>query len=212
MSDAHVRVTVVSDYICPWCYLGLARIERLQREFDIEVEWRPSELHPEIPEGGRDLSRSVAYYNRLLPVFVEAGLPFQPPVRVPNSRLALESAEFARERDAFESYHRALFDAYFAQGRDIGDIETLVEIAAASGLDARSLREAVASHAYSARVDELTDGTRALGVASTPTFVFECGERRFAQPGAQDYAVFENVAGRFGAVRRGTAIGTASKA
>lgn len=117
-----MRVAVVSDYICPWCYVGMARIDQLQRQFEIDVEWRPFELHPEIPPEGKDIgSRGAAYYQQLRVLAEEAGLAFQPPTRVPNSRRALQAAEFAREQRAFDAYHRALFQAYFGQGRDIGE-------------------------------------------------------------------------------------------
>ncbi|MEX1254054.1 MAG: DsbA family oxidoreductase [Dehalococcoidia bacterium] len=208
MSDAHVRVTVVSDYICPWCYVGMARVERLQREFEIDVEWRPFELHPEIPpegiaRGERPPSpQRVAMYEQLRGLAQEAGLPFERPGRVPNSHRALEAAEFAREHGAFDAYHHALFDAFFGQGRDIGDIDVLAEIAASNGLDPRALREALETQRYAALVDERTAEARASGVTGTPTVIFEEGERRFPVAGAQDYAVFEHIAQRFGAVRR----------
>lgn len=90
----------------------------MQQEFDIDVEWRPFELHPEIP-----------------PLAGDEGLPFRPPTHVPNSRRSLEVAELAREQGAFDVYHCALFDAYFGRGQDIGDIAVLAELAACAGLD-----------------------------------------------------------------------------
>ncbi len=210
MSDAHVRVTVVSDYICPWCYVGAARIERLEREFEVDVEWRPYELHPEIPpegieRGARPSSpQRTAMYEHLSELAREAGLPFARARRVPNSHRALEAAEFARAQGAFEPYHRALFDAYFGQGRDIGDVEVLADLAAACDLDGAALRQALASKRYASRVDELTEDARRAGVTGTPTVIFEAGDRRFPIVGAQDYQVFQHIATRFGAGRRET--------
>lgn len=202
MPNGSVRVTIVSDYICPWCYLGMARIDRLQREFDIDVTWRPFELHPEIPLEARPLGDRVAYYERLRPVAEESGLPFQPPARVPNSHAALEAAEVARENGAFDAYHRALFRAHFAEGRDIGDHEVLAELGAACGIDAAALREALAAKRYARLVDERTEEARRQGITGTPTFIFEDGERRFPLIGAQDYLVFESIARRMGATEK----------
>jgi predicted DsbA family dithiol-disulfide isomerase len=215
MSDAHVRVTVVSDYICPWCYVGMARIERLQCEFEIDVEWRPFELHPEVPaqgivRGERPPSpRREAAYQQLGALAQEAGLPFARAERTPNSHRALEAAEFAREHGAFDAYHHALFDAYFGHGRDIGDIDVLAELATACGLDAGALREAIASQRYARLIDERTAEARAEGITGTPTVIFESGDRRFPVAGAQDYDVFAHIAERFGAPRR-TQVGTAT--
>lgn len=203
MPDAGVRLTVISDYICPWCYLGSARVERLQRDFALEVDWQPFELHPEIPPEGKELrGAAAAYYERFRALADDAGLAFEPPARVPNSHRALEAAEFARERAAFDAYHRALFDAYFAHGRDIGDTEVLAELGVAVGLDARGLLEALESRRYASVVDERTEEARQRGITGTPTFIFENGERRLPVVGAQDYAVFESVARRMGAERR----------
>ncbi len=179
------------------------RVERLQREFAIEVIWWPFELHPEIPSAGIDRREApspqrVAMYEHLRSLAVEAGLPFQRPPRVVNSHRALEAAEFAREQGKFDAYHRALFDAYWAQGRDIGDAAVLVELAVAAGLDGGALRDALESRRYATLVGERTEEARAWGVTGTPTFIFESGDRRFPLVGAQDDAVFENVARRLG--------------
>jgi predicted DsbA family dithiol-disulfide isomerase len=206
MSDAHVRVTVVSDYLCPWCYVGLARIERLSREFEIDVTWWPYELHPSASGGPADgidrggpSPRRRAYYERFRALTDEAGLAFHPSRRTPNSHRALEAAEFAREHGAFDRYHRALFAAFFAEGRDIGEGDVLVQLASDAGLDGAALRRALEGQQYASLVNERTEQARAWGVTGTPTFIFDDGERRFSLVGAQDYAVFENVARRFGA-------------
>ena len=179
------------------------RAERLREEYEIDVEWQPFELHPEIPLKGKDVSeRTAAYYERLRGPAVDAGLTFQTPTRVPNSRRSLEAAEFAREHDAFAPYHRALFEAYFSRGQDIGDTKVLAELGAAVDLDPAGIREALDSGRYASIVDERTGKARQAGITGTPTFVFQSGDRTFPIVGAQEYAVFENVARRLGAVPR----------
>ena len=168
------------------------------------MEWRPYELHPEIPSEGIDRSggasaRRAGYYDQLRALAEDAGLTFRPGTRVPNSHRSLEAAEFAREQGAFAPYHRALFEAYFGQGRDIGDVEVLAELGMASGLDPAALRDALAARRYASLVDERTEEARGWDVTGTPTFIFENGERRLPIVGAQEYALFENVARRMGA-------------
>jgi predicted DsbA family dithiol-disulfide isomerase len=189
----------------------MARVERLQREFELDLEWRPFELHPEIPvegiaRGERPSSpQRVAIYEQIRSLAEDAGLPFQRAARVPNSHRALEAAEFAREQGAFDAYHHALFDTYFGQGRDLGDIDVLADVGAACSLDGTALREALSSKRYARLIDERTAEARAWGVTGTPTVIFESGDRRFPVAGAQDYAVFEHIAQRFGAARKSAA-------
>jgi len=214
-----LRITAYSDYVCPWCYIGLLRIEQLQREFPVAVEWRPFELHPETPRAGAQLAgrlgsreRARAYRDNItrwrdsvIMLAGESGLEMRMPGVVANSHLALEAAEFAREHGGFEAYHRGLFRAYFEEGRDLGDAEVLCESARACGVDDQGLRQALADERYAASIDEITRAAREDEVLSTPTFVFETGlEGGFRLTGAQDYAVFASVTGRILA-RRATA-------
>ena len=183
------------------------RVERLEKEFEIDVEWRPFELHPEIPLEGRDISgrgaeRRAGYYHHLRALAEEEGLTFNPSTWVPNSHRPLEAAEFAREHGAYDSYHRALFDAHFGRGENIGDLDVLAQLAEAAGLDPAALRQALESKRYAPAVDERTEEARQSGIASTPTFIFQNGERTLPIVGAQDYNVFQSVAQRMGAKRR----------
>lgn len=178
--------------------------ERLAREFEVEFDWRPFELHPETPPGGialdsrRQGAHAAAYWDRIASMARELGLEFRPPSVIANSHLALEAAEFVRERapGRFGAFHRAMFAAYFERSLDIGDIDTLVGVAAACGVPADALREALTERRYERAVDEATDEARAQGVSGTPTFVFD---GRLPIVGAQEYAVFESVARRMGA-------------
>jgi predicted DsbA family dithiol-disulfide isomerase len=115
-----LQIIAYSDYVCPWCYIGLQRIERLTREFPVVVEWRPFELHPETPTTGASLAgrlgspeRARAYRDNIIMLASESGLEMRMPRVVANSHLSLEAAEFAREHGGFEAFHRALFQAYF---------------------------------------------------------------------------------------------------
>jgi predicted DsbA family dithiol-disulfide isomerase len=194
------RILAYSDYVCPWCYIGFRRIEQLRSEFDVQVEWRPFELHPETPKSGAHLmgrlgsaSRVRAYAEKIQGIARESGIAMRMPAVVSNSHLALEAAEFVRDHGDFDAMHAALFHAYFEQGWDIGEADVLCDVARTVGIDDQRLREALASQTYSKQVDELTDAARRNEIISTPTFVFPGGFRLI---GGQDYAVFHSVTRR----------------
>ena len=193
-------IVVYSDYVCPWCYIGHQRIERLRAEFDIDVEWRPFELHPETPLTGARLDgrlggeeRARAYRDNIIALAHASGLAMHMPRVVANSHRALEASDFARDHGGFEAYHRALFRAYFEDARDIGDPEMLCEIARECGVDDQGLRQALADERYAARIDEVTMQAREDEILATPAFIFTGG---FRMTGAQDYEVFESVTRR----------------
>ena len=182
------------------------RVDQLQQEFDIDVSWRPYELHPELPPEGRDRGertpRPDGQVNPIRQLAEDAHMPYQPGRHIPNSHRSLEAAEFAREQGLFDPYHRALFNAYFGAGRDIGDVSVLSELAVEVGIEAHAIEDALASGSYTALVNEATEESRSSGITGTPTFVFDDGERQLPIVGAQDYAVFQNVAQRMGASRK----------
>jgi len=200
MLKTMLEIIAYSDYVCPWCYIGHARIERLEREFPVSVEWRPFELHPETPRSGGHLSgrlgsseRARAYMANLRSLAADSDLPLRPPPLVANSHRALEAAEFAREHGGFDAYHAALFRAYFAEGRDIGEVDVLCDVARTAGVDDQGLRQALADERYAAAIDRVTDDARADEIVSTPTFIFTGG---FRLVGGQDYDVFASVTRR----------------
>jgi predicted DsbA family dithiol-disulfide isomerase len=206
-----LRIIAYSDYVCPWCYIGLQRIEQLQAEFPVDVEWRPFELHPETPTSGADLrgrlgssERVRAYTQNIIGLASESGLEMRMPVVVANSHRALEAAEFAREHGGFAAYHRALFHAYFEDARDVGDIDVLCEVARECSVDDQGLRQSLTDERYRGVIDEITNTARSDEILSTPTFVFEGG---FRLTGAQDYLVFKSVTTRLLARRAASAAG-----
>ncbi len=182
------------------------RADHLQQEFEIDVTWRPFELHPEIPPEGHDRGerqqRPDGYVSPIRQLAEEAGMPYAPGGHIPNAHGPLEAAEFAREQGMFDAYHRALFQAYFGEGRDIGNLAILTELGEAIGLDASDLEAAVTSGRYTALVNESTEEARGSGITGTPTFIFDDGERRLPIVGAQNYDVLQNVARRMGAPLR----------
>ena len=148
----------------------------LQQNHDVAVEWLPYELRPEPlplpdisgPDGGRfrqNWERGVA------PLAREFGVEVRFPPTKPRSRLAHEAAEFARESGSFEAIRRALFEAYFVENLDIGDLDVLLDVGAKAGLDRNRLQSALESGTQTSRVEELEAVAQRLGVSAVPTII-----------------------------------------
>ncbi len=176
------------------------RVEQLSEEFDIEFDACAYDLRPGLPPEG--LPRAQAYPGRSYPpayldhlrqTAAEAGIQMLRPDLIPNTHNAHQATEFARDSGRLAQFQRAVFHAYWEEGRNIGDADILCDLAAACGLDAAGLRRALADARYAARVEEQFAWSRAAGVSGVPTFVFN---DRFAVVGAQDYLVFQDIAGR----------------
>jgi predicted DsbA family dithiol-disulfide isomerase len=158
-----VDAVVWSDYLCPWCYVGLDRTALLER-LGISVTPRPYELHPHIPPTGLPLTEGKGrrLYDRIAQECEEVGLPFRRPDRIPSSRLALETAEWVRVNrpEQLRDLHLALFRAVFVDGADIGDPSVIAELAPDAG-----------------RRPDLVDEARAeaidAGVTGTPSWLID---------------------------------------
>ena len=104
---------------------------------------------------------------------------------------ALQAAEFAADHgECAEVFHRRVFDAYFDELEDIGNVDTLVRLGEEAGLPGDELRQAIEDEAYKERVEEAVEGARLAGVRSVPTFIFD---EQYAVVGAQEYETFQAV-------------------
>ena len=185
---------IFSDFVCPWCYIGLEEIEKLRQSYDLEIQYSPFLLDPTTPPEGK-LRRQVTQPGDP-PTPIEQrssglGITFaRGRTWTSNSHLALEAAEFAAEHGRTMEFHRAMFKAYFEDLADIGDIEVIVGVAESCGLPAAELREALAGGQYRAEVDEGIQWAQEIGVTAVPTFVL--GEK-YGIVGAQELPAFEEV-------------------
>jgi predicted DsbA family dithiol-disulfide isomerase len=126
-------------------------------------------------------------HDRLRASFAANGLAYAPPEDVvPNTQLALRVTELARDRDVHEAVHDRLMDAYWAEGRNIGDVAELRALAAEAGLD--DIEPAVADDRYGARVQASTQQAHGHGINAIPAFVID---GKLLVLGAQPLEVFE---------------------
>jgi predicted DsbA family dithiol-disulfide isomerase len=181
-----LTVDVVSDVVCPWCYLGKRRLEQAIALADIPVavRWHPFQLDPTIPPGGKSrraylegkfgsMERVAPTHANIAAAGAEIGIPFhfdrieRSPNTLDAHRLSRWAAAAGRQDEVVE----ALFRAYFTDGRDIGDPAVLSEIAGEAGLDADAIAARLASEEDRAEVEAEIASAQQIGVTGVPTYI-----------------------------------------
>lgn len=171
-----VQLDVWSDYVCPYCYLEIPALERLQEAFGpaLEIQWRAFELRPEpVPtlEPAGEYLRAT-WSRSVYPMAERRGMILRLPPVQPRSRKALEAAAYARREGRFEEMHRGIFRAFFEEGRDIGRIETLLEIARAAGMETEPLRRALEDGSHTDEVLQDQRLAQEIGISGVPAMLF----------------------------------------
>jgi len=161
----------------------------------VAVVQLPFELHPEIPRGGVVRRRGPESYARIADECARAALAFNPPQRVPNTRLALEAAELVRLRypAAFEQLNRSLFEAHFVEGGDIGDPTVVYSLVEEAGADPEEIRSRRQIGEGRRMVDSSMAAAREADVTGTPAWLLNGS---LLIPGAQPRDLFERVVRR----------------
>lgn len=171
-SDTPVRLDVWSDYVCPFCYLELPILERLHARLGsaLDIHWRAFELRPVPARPLAPVSEPPrpAWARAVYPLAEQRGLTMKPPPVQPKSRLALEAAEFAKDAGSFSPFHESLFRAFFADGRDIGDLRVLGALAEDVGMDRESMTRALEAGRYTTRVLADEEEAQRLGIRGVP--------------------------------------------
>ena len=196
-----LQITLVSDYICPWCYVGLVRLEQLRQDYGITLTACAFDLRPGIPpegiareEASKGKTYPPGYLDNLRQTALDVGIELKRPSLVPNTRKAHEATEFARDTGGdLWAVQRVLFRAYFEEERNIGDTDVVVRACADAGVDADALREALDEGRYGGEIEKQMAWSRSNGVSGVPTMIFN---GRFAVVGAQDVELLRDVAGR----------------
>jgi predicted DsbA family dithiol-disulfide isomerase len=199
MSDeTELVIDVVSDVVCPWCYLGKKRLERAlasEHGAPIRVHWRPYQLDPSVPKEGLerraymikkfgDTGRIEAAHERLTALGAEEGIAFafDKISRAPNTLDAHRLIRWAFVAGAQDKMVDRLFKLYFEEGRDIGDRDLLIATAGECGMDKEVVKKLFAEGADIEDVQTEIANAQSMGVTGVPFFVFA---ERFGVPGAQ---------------------------
>lgn len=183
-----VRVSVLSDYICPFCYIGHKRLELLRDEFDLKIQWCFVEIHPETPVAGyaiENIGHEPSHLQQLLHnlqmLAAEDGITLQTPRFTCNSRKALLLAEQCKSLGAekFYALHNAIFDALFLHQQNIGDENLLRTLARQQGISDELITRAWQTEFADGPADQTPKPllpylqyAGALQARSVPTFVF----------------------------------------
>ena len=201
-----MNIDIISDVVCPWCYIGKRQIEKALERHAMEnpdadkpvVRWLPFQLNPTLPANGMSrqdyvvqkfgAARSKDVYARVAKVGAEHGIAFQfdhiarqPNTIAAHSLIAL-AGESPHAGDLQDRVVEALFRAYFLEGADLTRTETLIAIATAAGLDRDAVAATLADPHARNSVEQEERGARAIGVQGVPFFVLD---QKLAVSGAQ---------------------------
>ncbi len=204
--SADITLDILSDPICPWCYIGKAKLDAALRDappVPLDIHWRVYQLNPDMPRGGMGradyLNRKFGgpegarnVYGRIEQAVRDAGLPldFGKIGRTPNTLDAHRLIRWARTTGRQEAVVDALFAAYFVQGVDIGDRDALIAIGGGQGMDEDLLRRLYAEDADRALLENEDALAREMGVTGVPCFVID---ETYALVGAQETATWRAV-------------------
>jgi predicted DsbA family dithiol-disulfide isomerase len=201
-----IRLDIFSDPVCPWCYIGKAHLDRAleaRADHPFEIEWHPFQLNPDMPAGGMDRAayleakfggrdKAVQIYARVEEAARDAGLviDFANIPRIPNTLNAHRLIYWAGLEGRQTLMKGALMRAYWRDGRDIGDTETLVAIAGEVGLDGPAMARLLATDADLAAITEREMHARDRGINAVPTFIIA---NQYVVSGAQPPHMWEQV-------------------
>jgi predicted DsbA family dithiol-disulfide isomerase len=201
-----IRLDIFSDPVCPWCHIGKANLDRAladHPDHPFQIRWHPFQLNPDMPRDGmpkRDYleakfggkARVDAIHDRLREVARAAGVEMDPerPQRMPNTLDAHRLIHWAGIEGLQSPVVAALMRAYWVEGRDIGDPETLADIAAGAGMNRAEVLRLLASDADADDIRARDEDARRKGVTSVPTFLIA---QTYVVTGAQGSDVWDKV-------------------
>jgi predicted DsbA family dithiol-disulfide isomerase len=182
-----ISVDVVSDVICPWCFLGKRRLDKAIGLLDgitVEVNWRPFFLDPTIPKEGMSrrtymenkfgAERLKTIHDPILAAGKADGVPytFDKITRTPNTGDAHRFIRWSHEKGKQHDVVERLFMAYFNLGLDIGDRAVLTKIAGEAGMDSSEVSAKLESDADIDAVNAEVERAYRMGVTGVPCFIF----------------------------------------
>jgi predicted DsbA family dithiol-disulfide isomerase len=190
-SPAGLRIDIVSDAICPWCYIGKRQLERAldlleQQHLRFTVAWHPFQLNPDMPKEGRDRAtyramkfgsteRSREIDERVAGAAANVGLGFRLDLmlRTPNTLDAHRLIWLAGRENVQDAVMESVFAAYFTQGRDIGDRDVLAGCAAQAGMDRAAVADFLAGDVAAQEMLAADRAAREAGVNGVPSFFLD---------------------------------------
>ncbi len=201
-----MQIDIISDTICPWCFIGKRRLEAAlaQRpDLDPTILWHPFQLNPDTPVeglsreeymrkkfGNRDYPKGFADSIRAAGASVGIDFGFERMARVPNTVRSHRLLHWANQEGKQDALVEVLFRIYFLEARDIGDPEVLIEAAAEAGMDGDTVRTKLDRGDDDEMVRTQDEYVRGMGVTGVPTFIIN---QKYALQGAQEPEAFLQV-------------------
>jgi protein disulfide-isomerase len=201
-----MKVEIWSDIMCPFCYIGKRHFEAALMEFShaekVQMEWKSFQLDPTIPKmeervdvyqyladkKGMTLEQSKAMHENVVQMAKNAGLEYNfDRAIVGNSKDAHRLIQFSKTKGLGDEAEEALFKAYFTDGKNMADLNDLIEIGTSIGLDALELSSILESDAFAYEMTQDIQEAQNIGVQGVPFFVFD---RKYAVSGAQPVEAF----------------------
>jgi len=199
-----MKIEIWSDVMCPFCYMGKRKFEKALSEFqgkdNIEIEWKSFQLAPDMKTTGKSIHEYLAEHkgfslddamrmnNQMTQMAAKVGLTYNfDKAVVANSFNAHRFSHFAKTKGKQNEAEEKLFYAYFTDGKNIDDFNTLIQLGIDIGLDAEELRQALEKNKYAKEVTADIDEASQLGISGVPFFVFN---RKYAISGAQESSTF----------------------
>ncbi|HEY1413334.1 MAG TPA: DsbA family oxidoreductase [Rhodopila sp.] len=188
---AGTRIDIVSDAICPWCYVGKRQLERAlatlaEEGLTFQVHWNPFQLNPDMPREGRDraayrawkfgsVEKSAALDQRITEAAAAVGLGFRTDLmtRTPNTIDAHRLIWFAGQHGDQDAAMEAVFKAYFVDGLDVGDHAVLADCAETAGLPRQAVLDFLAGDLADKEMRAADQAAREAGVSGVPSFFLD---------------------------------------
>ena len=200
------KLDIISDPICPWCYIGKTRLDRaleLNPTHNFIIEWHPFQLNPTMPKDGMDRreyleakfggqKEAIEVYSNIDKTATETGLSlnFGGIKRTPNTIDAHRLIHWAGIEGRQNSIIDRLFKAYFQEGRDISEHSVLTRIASAAGMDQDVVRSLLKSDADKEDIKARDTDARKRGIQGVPAFVVA---NEYVIQGAQTIDIWDNI-------------------
>lgn len=182
-----MQIDIVSDFVCPWCLVGKARLMKvlaMRPNFKVEINWRPFMLHPEVPLEGVDFAthyvkkfggdvEAKSHINAIRDAGFAEGIQFHfdKIKRVPNTLKAHGLHRLAIQVGKSDEIVNALFSAYFMEGRDIGDLAVIMDIAKTHDMDVSNIEEELTEGATAGLVGRDVASAVQMGIRVVPSFI-----------------------------------------
>jgi protein disulfide-isomerase len=200
INSSKIKIEVWSDIMCPFCYIGKRNYEMALAKFEhsdqIEIEWKSFQLDPYLPETssenvyeylakrkGLGLEQVMQLHENVTNSARIVGLEYNfDKTQISNSFKAHQLIQFSKSKNLGDEAEEVLFYAYFTEGKNLSDINVLIELGQKIGLDANEIITVINNKSFEKNVLKDIEEARQIGVKGVPFFVFD---RKYAVSGAQ---------------------------